>query len=109
MRFINAQQLDEQAFLATTPEAPRVPAWIARTLRDGQERGELRADLDAEIASTIFIGGIDTIVTSRVLEMIRTGDDGPPDEKVYFEQLSRTVVELFIRGMAAPDALGARD
>jgi AcrR family transcriptional regulator len=82
---------------------------IARTLRDGQERGELRADLDAEIASTIFIGGIDTIVTSRVLEMFQTGDDGPPDEKVYFEHLSRTVVELFIRGMAAPDAFGARD
>ena len=28
------EALDEQAFLATTPEAPRVPAWIARTLRD---------------------------------------------------------------------------
>ena len=28
------EALDEQAFLATTPEAPRVPVWIARTLRD---------------------------------------------------------------------------
>ncbi len=82
---------------------------IARILREGQERGELRADLDAEIASTIFVGGIDTIVTSRVLAMIRSGDDGPPDEKAHFEHLSRTVVELFIRGMAAPDAFGARD
>ena len=82
---------------------------IARILRDGQERGELRAELDAEIASTIFIGGIDTILTSRVLEMIRTGDEGPPDEEVYFDHLSRTVVELFIRGMAAPDAFGAGD
>ena len=49
---------------------------IADILRDGQKRGELREDLDPELACYVFIGGLDIVVTSRVLDLIKIeGDD----------------------------------
>jgi TetR/AcrR family fatty acid metabolism transcriptional regulator len=69
---------------------------IADILRDGQKRGELREDLDPELACYVFIGGLDIVVTSRVLDLIKIeGDEG-----AYFVRMARTVVDLFLNGMA---------
>ena len=75
---------------------------IAGILRDGQARGELRRDLDPEVACYIFVGGLDTVVTSRVLALMPADGATPEAEGAHYVQLARTVVELFVRGMAAP-------
>jgi TetR/AcrR family fatty acid metabolism transcriptional regulator len=70
-------------------------AVIAGILREGQEAGELRRDLDPDLACYIFIGGLDIVVTSRVLDLIPVkGDEG-----AYYGQVARTVVDLFLNGM----------
>ncbi len=70
---------------------------IADILREGQARGELRCDLEPDLACYIFIGGLDIVVTSRVLELIEIeGDEG-----AYYVRMARTVVDLFINGMSA--------
>ena len=72
---------------------------IARILREGQERGELRDDLDPTLACYIFVGGLDIVVTNRVLDLIKI--DG--DEATYYEKIARTVVDLFLNGMGRSD------
>jgi len=79
---------------------------IAGILRQGQARGELRADLDPEVACYIFVGGLDTVVTSRVLALMPTDEVTPEAEGAHSMQLAKTVVELFVRGMAAPSQDG---
>lgn len=77
---------------------------ISGILREGQACGELRTDLDPEVACYIFVGGLDTVVTSRVLALMRTDAFTPETEDAHYVQLAKTVVELFVRGMAAPRA-----
>jgi TetR/AcrR family fatty acid metabolism transcriptional regulator len=73
---------------------------IATMLREGQANGELRDDLDADLACYIFIGGLDIVVTSRVIDLIPVkGDEG-----AYFGQIAQTVVDLFLNGMRRPEA-----
>jgi TetR/AcrR family transcriptional regulator, fatty acid metabolism regulator protein len=48
---------------------------VERIIRRGQERGELRADVDPRLAATIFYGGIDEILTSWVFGFAPDGDD----------------------------------
>lgn len=68
---------------------------ISRILRDAQEQGELRREIDPDIACYIFIGGIDIVVTSRVLELI----PAEKDEKAHYSKVAHTVVDLFLNGM----------
>ncbi|MEM9174636.1 MAG: TetR/AcrR family transcriptional regulator [Myxococcota bacterium] len=75
---------------------------IAGILREGQARGELRTDLDPEVACYIFVGGLDTVVTSRVLALMPADGASPEAEGAHYVQLAGTVVELFVRGMALP-------
>ncbi|MCR9097624.1 MAG: TetR/AcrR family transcriptional regulator [bacterium] len=78
---------------------------IAGILRDGQARGELRRDLDPEVACYIFVGGLDTVVTSRFLALMPSDGATPEAEgahHTHYVQLAHTVVELFVRGMARP-------
>ncbi|HPG25187.1 MAG: TetR/AcrR family transcriptional regulator [Spirochaetaceae bacterium] len=79
---------------------------ITRILQEAQARGELRAELDAEIAATVFIGSLDTIVTARVFEIGRpAGEDA-----ATYVRLARTVVDLFLNGMGERgDRAGAGD
>ena len=72
---------------------------ITRILREGQERGELRNDLDPSIACSIFVGGLDIVVTNRVLDLIRIEGD----ENAYYVKIARTVVDLFLNGMNRSD------
>ena len=74
---------------------------IAGMLRDSQERGELRQDLNPDLACYIFIGGLDIVVTSRVLDLLPVkGDEG-----AYYGQIAKTVVDLFLNGMHEPGAV----
>jgi AcrR family transcriptional regulator len=75
---------------------------VARVVREGQARGEVRADLDPEIACTVFIGSLDLIVTSRVLRVIEL--EPGTDEREYYLRTARTVVDVFLRGIAAERA-----
>ncbi len=72
---------------------------IARILREGQERGELRDDLDPTLACYIFVGGLDIVVTNRVLDLIEIEGD----EAAYYMKIAQTVVELFLNGMGRSD------
>jgi TetR/AcrR family fatty acid metabolism transcriptional regulator len=77
---------------------------ITRILREGQDRGELRKDVDPILASYIFVGGLDIVVTNRVLEVGRIeGDEGTD-----YAKIARTVVDLFLNGMATPDSAAER-
>jgi TetR/AcrR family fatty acid metabolism transcriptional regulator len=69
---------------------------ISDILREGQKRGELRSDLDPDLACYIFVGGLDIIVTSRVLDLVEI----KRDEGAYYVHIARTVVDLFLNGMA---------
>lgn len=71
---------------------------VARILREGQERGELRADVDPDVACYVFVGGLDIIVTSRVLNVIEI-HGGEEAESEYYLKVARTVVDIFINGL----------
>ncbi|MCG8587856.1 MAG: TetR/AcrR family transcriptional regulator [Proteobacteria bacterium] len=73
---------------------------VARVLRTGQERGELRGDIDPDIACFLFIGGLDSIVTSRVLNLIQIEGEAR-EESEYYLKVARTIVDIFLRGLAA--------
>lgn len=74
---------------------------IADMLREGQERGELRSDLDPDLACYIFIGGLDIVVTSRVLDLVKIEGRVPGDDGASYSHVARTVVDLFLNGAAA--------
>jgi TetR/AcrR family fatty acid metabolism transcriptional regulator len=69
---------------------------LARILSAGQQRGELRGDLDPEIASYVFVGGLEIVITSQVLGVIRESD---ADTDAWAGKVAHTVVELFLRGI----------
>ena len=73
---------------------------VARILRRGQRAGELREDLDPDIACFVFIGGLDVVLTSRVLEVIEI-EPGTPQEAQYHLKVARTLVDLFLNGARA--------
>jgi TetR/AcrR family transcriptional regulator, fatty acid metabolism regulator protein len=70
-----------QAFLA-----------IERIVARGQERGAFRSDLDPRLASWIFYGAIEEILTGWVLGQLPDGDD-------EVAAAERTVVELVCEGL----------
>jgi len=72
---------------------------VARILRDGQAKGEIRGDLDPDVACYIVIGGLEIVITGLVLGVIKIDASKPEDE--YFTEVARTVVEIFLRGLAA--------
>jgi TetR/AcrR family fatty acid metabolism transcriptional regulator len=69
---------------------------VARILRAGQQRGELRGDLDPDIACYVFVGGLDVVVTGRVLQLVEI--EGTDAEGDYYVKVARTVVDLFLTG-----------
>ena len=71
---------------------------VARILRAGQEAGELRLDIDPDIACYVFIGSLDIVVTSRVLNVIQI-EGGAEHEKEYYLKVARSVVDIFLSGL----------
>ena len=48
---------------------------VARIVRVGQDAGELRNDLDANLVCLAFIGALETMITSQVLGVMRLPDE----------------------------------
>jgi TetR/AcrR family fatty acid metabolism transcriptional regulator len=74
-------------------------ASVARILRAGQQSGELRADLDPDVACYVFTGALEIVITSLVLELIKL-DDKAGTESEYYLKVARTVVDIFLHGLA---------
>jgi AcrR family transcriptional regulator len=70
---------------------------VARVVRAGQESGELRGDIDAQLACLAFVGALETMITSQVLGHTRL-PDGPAASDDCSVQ---AVVELFLGGLRA--------
>jgi TetR/AcrR family fatty acid metabolism transcriptional regulator len=79
-----AAEIDEigQAFAA-----------IERIVAQGQERGELRAGLDARLAAYILYGALEEILTGWVLGQLPDGDED-------VARAERAVVEVVCTGLA---------
>lgn len=69
-------------------------AAIERIVTRGQEAGELRSDLDPRLASVVFYGAIEEILTGWVLELLPYGDED-------VARAEETVVEILGGGLAA--------
>ena len=76
---------------------------VARILRDGQASGELRRDLDPDVASYLFVGGLDIVVTSRVLDVIHVEGEASQQSQHYLK-IARTLVDLFLHGVETREA-----
>jgi hypothetical protein len=48
----------------------------------------------------MFIGGLEIVITARVLDVIRVDE---ADEQEYYLEVARTVVEIFLNGLAAQE------
>ena len=75
---------------------------VARILRAGQETGELRSDLDPDVACYVFIGALEIVITSLVLALIKI-EEKAPSESEYYLKVARTVVDIFLHGLARGD------
>jgi TetR/AcrR family fatty acid metabolism transcriptional regulator len=71
---------------------------VARVVRAGQEAGELRGDIDAQVACLAFIGALETMITSQVLGHTRL----PESPEASDDRSVATVVELFLGGLRSP-------
>ena len=72
---------------------------VERIIRAGQESGELRPELDPGIGVYVFMGALDLVITSLVLGVTRI-EGGERDERAYHLKVARTLVEIFLRGLA---------
>ncbi len=79
---------------------------VARILREGQEAGEVRQDLDPDVACYVFIGALEIVITGVVLNVIQKEGEGETDrgeserrDRAYYERVGRTVVEIFLNGV----------
>jgi AcrR family transcriptional regulator len=70
---------------------------VARIVRVGQDAGELRNDLDANLVCLAFIGALETMITSQVLGVMRL----PDESQAADDRTVRTVMELFLGGLGA--------
>ncbi len=69
---------------------------IQRVIEQGQAEGSFRSDLDARLASWIFYGALEELLTGWVLGQL-------PDGEEEVARAERTVVEVVCGGLAAVD------
>ena len=93
--------------VARSPQMPRRVEEIGQAFRAierivarGQEEGEFRPDLDPRLASWIFYGAIEEILTGWVLGQLPDGDE-------EVAKAERTVVEVIGGGFASDRAVVA--
>ncbi len=79
---------------------------VARIVRTGQERGEVRASIDPEIACYAFVGALEIVITSAVLHLSRQAPEPPgeAEDRRYYEKVAGTVVDVFLNGVATDGA-----
>jgi TetR/AcrR family transcriptional regulator, fatty acid metabolism regulator protein len=68
-------------------------AIVQRVIEEGQASGDFRRDLDARLASWIFYGGLEEVLTGWVLGQL-------PDAEEDVASAERVAVEMVSRGMA---------
>ncbi len=73
---------------------------VARILRAGQESGELRGDLDPDVACCVLVGSLEIVITTLVLGVIRIEEREQPENE-YYVKVARTIVEIFLHGFSA--------
>lgn len=66
-------------------------------LRNGQEAGELRDDIDPQVACLAYVGALETMITSQVLGVMQL----PEEPDASDDRTVRAVVELFLGGLRA--------
>lgn len=71
-------------------------ATIQRVIERGQATGVFRADLDPRLASWIFYGGLDEILTGWVLGQLPDGDE-------EVARAERTIIDVVCGGLVARD------
>jgi TetR/AcrR family fatty acid metabolism transcriptional regulator len=71
---------------------------VARIVREGQEKGELRVDVDPQVACVVLVGALDLVITSLVLGLTRI-DGGDAQQAAYYDRAASAVVDVFLRGM----------
>jgi len=67
-------------------------AIVQRVIEEGQTSGVFRRDVDARLASWLFYGGLEEVLTGWVLGQLPDADDD-------VERAERTAVELVLRGL----------
>ena len=65
----------------------------------GRLKLELRSDLDPDVACYVFIGALEIVITSLVLDLIKI-EEKAPSESEYYLKVARTVVDIFLHGLA---------
>ncbi len=68
-------------------------------LRGGQERGELRSDLNLSVAATLFLGAIDLVITSFVIGVAEV-PEGEAAQRAFYLETAHQIVDIFLRGGA---------
>lgn len=72
---------------------------IQRVVERGQAEGVFRSDLDPRLASWIFYGGLEEILTGWVLGQLPDGDE-------EVARAERTIIDVVCGGLAVRDAAG---
>ena len=72
---------------------------IAKIVREAQEAGDFRADIDADFASMLFYGAIEQLLSAWVFEII-------PDSDADFDRARGMVVETICGGLEKGAANG---
>lgn len=67
-------------------------AIVQRIIEEGQHTGTVRRDLDARLASWIFYGGLEEVLTGWVLRQLPDGEDD-------VARAERTAIEIALRGL----------
>ena len=68
-------------------------AIVQRIVEEGQSAGTFRRDVDARLASWLFYGGLEEVLTGWVLGQL-------PDSERDVETAERTAVDLALRGLS---------
>jgi AcrR family transcriptional regulator len=66
---------------------------VQRVIEEGQAAGAFRTDLDARLASWLFYGGLEEVLTGWVLGQL-------PDGEEDVAEAERTAIEIAARGLA---------
>ena len=69
-------------------------AIVQRIVEEGQSAGAFRRDVDARLASWLFYGGLEEVLTGWVLGQL-------PDSEDDVERAERTAVDVALRGLSA--------
>jgi TetR/AcrR family transcriptional regulator, fatty acid metabolism regulator protein len=65
---------------------------LERIIRRGQENGEFRADLDPQLAATVFYGALEEVLTGWVMGLL-------PDDEDEVAKAEQAVVALLCDGL----------